>query len=213
MRGAIVVGLLSACYSPQLGPCAVHCGPDSPCPDSLTCAADKHCHDPGDARVCPQDFLVKITKAGTGTGLVTGDLGVDCGSICTSSATAGTSVMLFASPDASSRFAGWTGTCTGADICLLTLDADKTVGAQFNLARTLTVLLVGSGTGTVVSMPAGINCSFDCAAQFDVSSTVRLMAAPDVGSTFIGWEAGPCSGDLACTVTLSSDMQVTARFE
>ncbi len=213
MRWAIALGLLSACYSPQLAPCAVHCGPDSPCPDNLTCAADKSCHEPGDTMICPQDFLVKIQKTGTGTGVVTGDLGVDCGTICTSSAPAGTSVMLSASPDTSSRFAGWTGPCTGADICVLTLNADKTVGAQFNLAQTLTVTFTGAGTGAVVSMPAGIDCAADCVAQFDAGSTVRLMAAPDAVSTFIGWESGPCSGTADCMVTLSSDMQVSAHFE
>ena len=154
-----------------------------------------------------------VTKAGTGTGLVTGDLGVDCGEVCSASATTGTPVTLSAAPDSDSRFAEWTGPCTGADSCQLTVAADTTIGATFTLVRTLSVAFTGSGTGNVVSTPAGIDCTADCAALFDDSSMVSLIATPDAGSTFIGWEAGPCSGAADCVVTLSSDTQVTAHFE
>ena len=214
MRWMITACILSGCYSPQLAPCAVHCQPTSPCPDSLECGADLHCHEPGDSRVCPQDFLLKITKPGTGNGLVSGDLGIDCGTSCMSSAAPGTAVLLTTTPDTDSRFVEWTGACSGMDVCHLTLDADKTVGARFNLTRTLSVAFVIAGTGSVVtSMPSGLDCTANCSADFDDGTTVTLTPIPDPLAVFIGWESGPCSGTSDCTMTLSSDVTIIAHFE
>ena len=51
MRAALAAMALSACYAPELPPCAVHCGPDSPCPNGMTCAADLHCHASGGSSI------------------------------------------------------------------------------------------------------------------------------------------------------------------
>ena len=60
----------------------------------------------------------------------------------------------------------------------------------------LSVAKPGTGTGSVTSIPAGINCGAACAANFARNSSVTLTAAPDFGSTFSGW-SGNCSGTLA----------------
>jgi hypothetical protein len=78
----------------------------------------------------------------------------------------------------------------------------------------LSVYLVGSGSGTVVSSPAGINCSGSgsgCSAFFPQGSTVTLTASP--GSSFGGWSAN-CTPDTAnpCTVTMSTNQTVGAIF-
>jgi hypothetical protein len=39
-----------------------------------------------------------------------------------------------------------------------------------------------------------------------------LTADPASGSTFVGW-SGPCSGTGSCTVTMSTDQTVSARFD
>ncbi|MFN7171098.1 MAG: hypothetical protein ACK4NT_07700, partial [Candidatus Omnitrophota bacterium] len=49
---------------------------------------------------------------------------------------------------------------------------------------TLTVNKAGTGTGTVTSNPAGINCGSACSAQFNSGTQVTLTATPDAGSTF-----------------------------
>ena len=77
----------------------------------------------------------------------------------------------------------------------------------------LTVKKSGSGTGTVSSSPAGINCGATCAASFASGTSVTLTAAAGTGSTFTGWSGGGCSGAAAtCTVVLTAATGVTATF-
>ncbi|TAN65983.1 MAG: RHS repeat protein [Methylobacter sp.] len=77
---------------------------------------------------------------------------------------------------------------------------------RFNLAKT------GSGTGTLTSSPAGIDCGATCSATFTPGSVVTLTAIPTTGSTFGGW-FGACTGTATtCTVTLSQARSVNASF-
>jgi phospholipase C len=75
----------------------------------------------------------------------------------------------------------------------------------------LTITSGGTGTGTITSSPAGINCGSTCSASFASGTAVTLSAAPATGSTFTGW-SGACSGTGACSVTLSANASVTATF-
>ena len=76
---------------------------------------------------------------------------------------------------------------------------------------TLSVALAGSGSGTVTSSPAGIDCGSQCSANFDTGIAVTLTPAAASGSTFSAW-SGACSGSGACTVTVSTAESVTATF-
>ena len=58
----------------------------------------------------------------------------------------------------------------------------------------LTVGRAGTGTGTVVSSPAGINCGPSCSQTFGAGAVVTLTATPTAGSVFTGWSGGGCSG-------------------
>jgi endo-1,4-beta-xylanase len=75
----------------------------------------------------------------------------------------------------------------------------------------LTVTKSGSGSGTVTSAPAGINCGGTCSASYASGTGVTLTAAPAGGSTFAGW-SGSCSGTGACTVSMTAARSVTATF-
>ncbi len=80
------------------------------------------------------------------------------------------------------------------------------------LTYPLTVARTGSGSGTVTSSPAGIDCGSACNASFGGGTSVTLTATPAVGSAFAGWSGG-CSGSAAtCLVTMSAAMSVTANF-
>jgi List-Bact-rpt repeat protein len=74
---------------------------------------------------------VTVSKAGTGSGTVTG-LGINCGSECTHSFNRGAQVTLTATPDAGSVFAGWSGGCTGVGACVVTISVAQTVTATFD---------------------------------------------------------------------------------
>ncbi|KJU83032.1 secreted protein containing DUF1566, partial [Candidatus Magnetobacterium bavaricum] len=82
------------------------------------------------------------------------------------------------------------------------------VGTLVNLA----ISKSGTGSGTVTSSPAGINCGSTCSASFATGTSVTLTATADSGSTFTGW-SGDCSGTTStCTVTMSVAKGVTATF-
>ena len=82
-----------------------------------------------------------------------------------------------------------------------------------NPARvTLNVAKAGTGSGTVVSAPAGISCGATCSTTAPTGTVGTLTATPDSGSTFAGW-SGACSGTGPCVVTLGATTSVTATFD
>src|SRR5712691_2429549 len=79
-----------------------------------------------------------------------------------------------------------------------------------NQMFTLTVTVRGSGVGSVVSTPAGINCSSVCSGTFTVNA-VTLTGAPAADASFKSWN-GSCGGaSPSCTVALGPTA-VTATF-
>ncbi|MDP2252948.1 MAG: hypothetical protein Q8J60_02090, partial [Thiobacillus sp.] len=81
---------------------------------------------------------------------------------------------------------------------------------------TLTVNKSGIGTGTVSTVPGGINCGTACStdnAQYPTGTQVVLYASAPSGSIFAGWSGGGCSGTASsCTVTLAGATVVAADF-
>jgi predicted outer membrane repeat protein len=75
----------------------------------------------------------------------------------------------------------------------------------------LNVARNGSGSGTVSSVPAGINCGADCTDTLNAGSVMVLTATPASTSNFAGW-SGTCNGTGACNVTVYEANQVTATF-
>jgi len=67
----------------------------------------------------------------------------------------------------------------------------------------LTVGSAGAGTGIVSLNPAG--------GIYAAGTVVTLTATPNNGSTFAGW-SGACLGTGRCTVTMNSNLTVTATF-
>ncbi|MGH8009230.1 MAG: InlB B-repeat-containing protein, partial [Candidatus Binatia bacterium] len=162
----------------------------------------------------PQILTLATAKVGSGSGAVTSSpTGIDCGADCSESYTSSTAVTLTPTPEVGSIFVGWSGDpdCSDGQV---TMDVTKTCIATFNLQSpqqfALTVTKVGTGDGTVISSPAGINCGADCSASYNSDTVVALTATPVSGSTFAGW-----AGDADCTdgsVTLTADKICTATF-
>jgi len=78
-------------------------------------------------------FTLKVTKNKLGT--VTSDpAGINCKANVTSCSTkifSGAKITLTATPSAGRTFVGWTGACSGKDVCSLTMDGAKGVSAMF----------------------------------------------------------------------------------
>ena len=80
----------------------------------------------------------------------------------------------------------------------------------------LGVTRAGTGTGTVTSDPAGINCGGSpstCTAAFGNGSIVALTARPAAGSTFTGWTGGCTGTATVCYAKVNgAQVSVTATF-
>jgi murein DD-endopeptidase MepM/ murein hydrolase activator NlpD len=164
----------------------------------------------------PIDPLLTATKAGDGTGkVISTPIGIDCGTACSTTYLKKTVVTLSATPDSGSTFGSWSGGCSGVAVtCKVTMTAAKTVKATFKKIPSylLTVVKAGTGTGTVVSSPVGIDCNADCTESYLSKTIVTLTATPDTTATFTSWSGG-CTGKAACKVTMTAAKKITATFK
>jgi PASTA domain/Divergent InlB B-repeat domain len=78
----------------------------------------------------PRNLTVKLS--GSGKGLVTSEPeGISCLADCDEQYDDGTQVTLGATAKKTSKFAGWSGDCSGKGDCALTMDKDHSVTAKF----------------------------------------------------------------------------------
>ncbi|MFL5898199.1 MAG: IPT/TIG domain-containing protein, partial [Solirubrobacterales bacterium] len=159
-----------------------------------------------------------VTKAGSGIGTVTSSpAGINCGATCSASLGENAIVTLSGIAGFNTKAVVWTSGCESVNIlnqCLVTMSGAKEVVATFDPEQqTLTVKRIGTGTGTVTSSPAGLDCRSACGpGSFNKGSSVTLAATPASGSSFAGWSGGGCSGTGSCVVAMNADTVVTAIF-
>jgi len=157
-------------------------------------------------------IMHNLSTTVSGTGTVTGT-GINCPGDCSETFNQGTSVTLTATPGTNWTFAGWSGEgCTGTGTCVVSMTQARSVTATFNqITHNLAVTI--SGTGTVTSSPAGINCGTGtCSATFAQGTSVTLTATPGTNWTFAGWSGEGCTGTGTCVVSMTQARSVTATF-
>jgi hypothetical protein len=76
----------------------------------------------------------------------------------------------------------------------------------------LSITKDGTGSGTVMGAPDGINCGATCSQAVPPGTAITLTAAAASGSIFTGWTGG-CSGTGACAVTVNVATDVKATFD
>jgi|GEM_PF-5463085 len=155
-------------------------------------------------------FTMTITKAGMGNGTITSSLsGIDCGSDCTEPYPTGKKVTLTAGAAADSSFTGWSGGCSGTKVtCTVTMNETKNITATFT---SYSLIVVKTGTGTITSAPAGIDCGNTCSKNYAPGTQVTLTATFAQGLA-VSW-SGACSGTAStCTVTMDASKNVTANI-
>ena len=79
------------------------------------------------------------------------------------------------------------------------------LSVDYNLGMQMT------GSGTVVSSPAGIDCTGTCSHAFREGTRVTLTPTPQSGFVFTGW-TNDCKGNGACTVAMNGAKTVGAVF-
>ncbi|HEY6762096.1 MAG TPA: glycine-rich protein [Baekduia sp.] len=167
---------------------------------------------------------VALSTSGTGSGLITGDAGFDCGSagpdVCTLELLPSVlATLITATPADNSVFAGWISqdcAMPAESDCLMPISDNRThfATAVFNLKqRTLHVVAGGNGTVTGTGIDCGGGAAHtDCDATVPDGTAVKLTATPAANADLASLSGGGCANASPCTVTLTGDTTVTATF-
>jgi|HubBroStandDraft_6_1064221.scaffolds.fasta_scaffold12245_2 DNA-binding beta-propeller fold protein YncE len=161
------------------------------------------------------NLTLSVTLAGNGSGTVTSNPpGIDCGGSCSASFAPGTSVTLTVAPMPTSNFTGWGGACSGTGTCIVTINADVSVTANFtsedfSLQPAPVALALQPGTqGTDVIAIAGVNGSFGGAVQL---SCVVTGPAPMPTCALSPASVTPGANSANSTLTIS-DAAMSTRL-
>jgi hypothetical protein len=154
-------------------------------------------------RLDVQQTPLVVNVAGGGT--VTSDQpGLACSASRTTQWDPAATLNLTATPAAGMRFVGWSGACTGATVCRLTLSAAQTVTATFGPA-TIAVRVSVTGRGRVACTPA-------CSTAFAAGTPLQLRAVPAKGWRFAGWSGTCKSKAVTCAPATGAAVATRATF-
>lgn len=130
-------------------------------------------------------FTLSVALVGGGPGRVTSaPVGVDCPGDCSHSSVRGTEVTLTATDTADSIFTGWSGACTGTGSCVVTLDADTAVQANFAPAFTVRAEIAAEAYQLPFTTCTGtfcVPCTGLCPVNFDASDSQGDLVVDNVG--------------------------------
>jgi hypothetical protein len=166
---------------------------------------------------CIGSSVLTVDESGQGT-VTSADGEINCtngSGSCSATYSSGASVTLTATPASNYVFSGWSGACSGANPCSLTMSTNLTATAAFVPSGVNYTLTVNeTGQGTVTSADGEINCTSGtgtCSATYASGTAVTLSATAASGSTFTGW-SGACSGRRSCALTMNSNLTANATF-
>jgi PKD repeat protein len=109
-------------------------------------------------------------------------------------------VTIKAIPDACYRFTGWSGDCSGTDLCGLVMTSEKTATPSFErLGYTVTV---SAQHGTV--SPQMNQATYDC------GTSISLAVTPNAGYRFDHWEGGLENQGATVTILVDQPLNVSA---
>ncbi len=159
-----------------------------------------------------QQHRLALTLAGTGTGTVTAGANTCSSGTCNWYYDTGATPSLSTTPGAGSLFSSFSGDCTGSS-CSPGMTAPRAVTATFGVARALTVTVTGSGT--VTSVPTGINCGTDCTESYLHDTDVMLTVTPAAGWEVYDWggAADACTAPShSCSIDMTAARTVTVEL-
>ena len=141
--------------------------------------------------------------------------GQDCQTDCQIEIALGTEVTLEAIPNNGNYLEYWRG-CNrvAGNLCTITMDENKIITTSFddNPAGELSVTVVGTGGGNVISDDARVNCTGRCSTEYRAGDRVTLLAVADAASRFWSWMGCDEVNDNECIVNVQEMSRVTAEF-
>jgi len=180
-------------------------------------ATDAPIADGGAAGSTSAEPALEVSIEGNGTVTVSDAAACFRTKPCVYPAALGTVFELTARPGADSRFAGWSGSCTGkSPKTSLTITGNEQCVATFLVQHAVSLAVAGDGSGgTVISTP-NLNCTaLGCKGDVDDQSIITMKATPAAGFRFVGWTGSPqCQSIPGPTLTLkvTQDLTCSASF-
>ena len=137
-RGAGTVTVIDGATNNTITAVTVGTSPWAIAVDTLTKKVYVANYSSDNVTVIPEFYSVRITPAGTGTGVVDVNSSqgvISCGTTCSASFPVGQELVLFQTPTTNSGFSGWGGaSCSGTGDCAFNMLTDKDVSADFTLS-------------------------------------------------------------------------------
>jgi len=161
----------------------------------------------------PPEFKLNLSTSGSGSGSFECDTGSGA-EACEAEYEEGTEVEVIPVAVSGSEFVEWTGDCSGSGACEVTMNAEHSVGAVFDLEPTLAINESGSGSGSVECEVNGGGLE-TCPSPIPSGSNVKVVATPASGS-----ELGAVSGTGSaascstspCEFEITEDSSVSVEF-
>lgn len=156
-----------------------------------------------------------VVQGGTGSARYqTNPAGIDCVNGCSGEFTPGSIVTLMITPDANTFVENivYPGCFQLQTACPVTMNGVQSVHVQLGRRPQATVNITGSGS--IRSQPAGIDCSTNCSRPIGPGQ-VEFRAEVAPGWRFVRWE-GYCSTRAlgpVCSFHMTTDQEITAIFE
>jgi photosystem II stability/assembly factor-like uncharacterized protein len=150
------------------------------------------------------NFVLTVSKTGTGSGTVAPDSGtiVWSGASGTATYASGTIVNLTATADTGSTFTGWSGDCNSSG--QVTMDSNKSCTATFILNQY--TVTPSAGTGGTISPNTAQTINYNATTSFTITPNAGYSIASVTGC------GGTLSGNTYTTGPIISDCTVTATF-
>jgi hypothetical protein len=165
-------------------------------------------------------YLLTVSKTGAGSGIVSSSESpspfIDCCSgacepVCSALYSPNTQVILNAINDADSVFSGWSGACTGAGPCYVSMNNDKDVTAMFNL-RQYTVSTQASQGGGISPQSALVVHGDSAQFNITVNRGFSIASAAGCGGSLDGltYYTGPITANCTVTVNFTSTTHIVS---
>jgi len=150
----------------------------------------------------------RLTTSVNGSGSIISTLpGINCGTDCIEDYPPTTVVVLTATPLNGGTFMGWDGDCLGIPNNPANIPMNKAMTCQANFSPSHLLKVNITGSGTVTSNPAGINCgngATDCEKNYLEGTSVDLSAKALSPATFGSWTGCDSVIGTRCTVNMNA---------
>jgi len=166
----------------------------------------------------PPPVTHQVSLTVTGPGMVEdSDNGINCTATCNYTFAQGRVLNLTQRPDAGAHFTTWSGACSTAEPCSVSVSGPLDIGATFVAdgppppPGTHQVSLTVTGPGMVEDAANGINCTATCNYNLAEDLVLNLTPRPDADAHFTTW-SGDCSAAGVCSVSVSGPLDIGAAF-